>query len=146
MLERCEDLFAHMHEVHHVLALSTNGTIKRNGQGVMGRGCALEASKYYPSLPALLGRHLREHGNVPGRIPNEDGMPFMILPVKHQWWQRADVDLVLMSVRYLERQAIEQPWVTFHVPRLGCGNGRLSWLGQVEPLMRPLPANVIVHH
>lgn len=149
MREICADLFEDLHRPNHIVAISTNGTIKRNGRGVMGRGCALEAMLRYPSLPAQLGLHLKLHGNVPGYLAV--GQPhrpvrFLSLPVKHQWYQEADVDLIQMSLRYLEAQAQEMPSVTFHVPRLGCGNGRLSWLGLIAPLMQDLPENVLVHH
>src|SRR5271165_4339479 len=108
MQELCADLFENLHTPNHVVGLSTNGTIKRNGQGVMGRGCAFEASQRYPQMPSILGMHLKVHGNVPGWVDltaNSTAMRFLILPVKHQWYQKADVDLIIMSTRWLEEQA-----------------------------------------
>jgi hypothetical protein len=149
VIEICEDLFAHLHEPLHVVGLSTNGTIKRDGRGVMGRGCALEASLRYPTLPLELGKHLKNYGNIPGYLTvgqNHARMRFLILPVKHHWFQHADVDLIQMSIKFLDELAREGPSVTFHVPRLGCGNGRLSWVMDVRHLMASLPDNVVVHH
>lgn len=151
MIEICADLFESLNEPLHRVGLSTNGTIKRNGQGVMGRGCALTAAQMHPALPQLLGQHLKAHGNVPGSLVANSQVSalehtFLILPVKHQWYQEADVDLITMSVRYLDRLARDCKDWTFHVPRLGCGNGRLSWDGQVRKLMQELPDNVVVHH
>jgi hypothetical protein len=152
MIERCEDLFAQLNEPGHLVGISTNGFIKRDGRGVMGRGCALTAAQMHPDLPLLLGQHLKAKGNVPGRLTTQSlsilgfQNTFLILPVKHNWYEKADVDLVIMSIRFLMEESKNHPQVTFHVPRLGCGNGRLSWLLQVAHLMEPLPNNVVVHH
>jgi hypothetical protein len=149
MIEHHGDLFEHLHTVGHIIGLSTNGTIKRDGRGVMGRGCALEAALRYPILPLVLGQHLKHNGNVPGWLEvltNASPTRIVCLPVKHQWYQKADIDLIIMSIQWLDEQAKSHKEVTFHVPRLGCGNGRLSWLLQVRHLMASLPDNCMVHH
>lgn len=151
MIELHEDLFTQLNVPNHQIGISTNGYIKRDGRGVMGRGCALEAAQTHPELPLLLGQHLKSHGNVPTELTARSltlglSHTFTILPVKHTWSQQAHVDLVIMSICYLDEQARKHPNITFHVPRLGCGNGRLSWLLQVAHLMEPLPNNVMVHH
>ena len=150
MNEHKGDLFEKIFEPYHQVAISTNGTIKRDGQGVMGRGCARDAVLMYPEFPRVLGNYLRDKGNIPGYVTVGDGSGggkrFLILPVKHNWWERASLELVTLSRNFLRDEAIAHPEVTFHVPRLGCGNGRLSWPSEVEPEMRFLPQNVVVHH
>ena len=69
----------------------------------------------------------------------------MILPVKHNWWEQADRDLIIASRDFLCGEAVHNPHLTFHVPRLGCGNGRLNWARDVRPLMEILPDSVVVH-
>jgi hypothetical protein len=152
MIERCEDLFAQLNEPNHLVGISTNGFVKRDGRGVMGRGCALTAAQMHPDLPLLLGQHIKSKGNTPAYLtPKSGGISgmahrFLILPVKHNWWEKASLDLVKMSVDYLYEESTTYPDITFHVPRLGCGNGRLNWLKEVKPCMENLPQNVVVHH
>lgn len=45
------------------ICITTNGFIRHNGECVMGRGCAAEAKRRFPALPAELGAVLREAGN-----------------------------------------------------------------------------------
>jgi hypothetical protein len=151
MIEKKGDLFQNVFDKDHTIAISTNGCVKQNGLAVMGRGCAFEATLLYASLPKLLGQSIRQKGNVPCYIQTtafSDGLAtkFMILPVKHNWWEKASLDLVNVSIEFLISEATAHPEITFHVPRLGCGNGRLDWITQVKPYMEDCPANVVVHH
>ena len=115
----------------------------------MGRGCALQAALRWPQVPELLGNYIRTQGNVPGYLLHISGdLPddrLMILPVKHNWWERASLDLIRVALNFLMDEARQWPDWTFHVPRLGCGNGRLDWATEVRPLMEILPNNVVVH-
>lgn len=154
MIEYLGDLWAFWGQPGHRIGISTNGFVKRNGQAVMGRGCAMEATLRFPGIATRLGDHIRTRGNVPGYIQAEtdrDGKGFprhlrlLILPVKHNWWEQASLELIDESIAFLRTESQNQPDVTFHVPRLGCGNGRLSWANEVRPLMEVLPNNVVVH-
>lgn len=120
--------------------ITTNGTITKDGYAVMGRGVAYQAKQRYPGLERLLGSLLQEHGNHVMRIQQYKLITF---PVKHHWWDRADLNLIARSVREL-RDMID-PGVRYVMVRPGCGNGRLTW-GQVHPLMWPLYDNVIIVH
>jgi hypothetical protein len=79
-------------------------------------------------------------------FPTPDGNFLLILPVKHNWWEKASLELVTASRTFLCGEAVHNPGVTFHVPRLGCGNGRLDWATCVQGLMLACPDNVVVHH
>lgn len=156
MLEVCQDLWSQFGQPNHRVGISVNGYVKRNGRAVMGRGCAKQATEFFPNIDLSFGSYLKIKGNVPGYlwIDKESGLisvpegeRLMILPVKHNWWEQASIDLVRRSVAFLVEEAEDHPDVTFHVPRLGCGNGRLSWNEEVGPWMRKvLPENVWVHH
>ena len=150
MRESTADLWEMFGHPGHRIAISTNGFVKRNGEAVMGRGCAKQAKDLWIDAPARLGTYIRSNGNVPGYLfinggegPSADRL--MILPVKHNWWERADETLVHNSIAFLMHEAHAWPDWTFHVPRLGCGNGKLSWEGLVRPWMAVLPDTVIVH-
>jgi hypothetical protein len=151
VVERKEDLWQEFGHAGHRIAISTNGFIKKNGEAVMGRGCAKQATLMFEGLAKRFGTYLKEHGNVPGYLfvqgavygdPAWDRL--MILPVKHNWWEKADIHLVTTSILFLNGEACHNPDWTFHVPRLGCGNGKLNW-SDVRERMVPLPDNVVVH-
>lgn len=149
MLEHKGDLWQMFGHPGHRIAISTNGFVKKNGEAVMGRGCAKQAKQLFPQVPYLLGSYIKTNGNVPGYLIFKDSHPaedrLMILPVKHNWWERADLGLVRSSIAFLAYEAGKWPEWTLHVPRLGCGNGKLDWESEVRPLMQDLPSNVVVH-
>jgi len=150
MVESHSDLFECHRVPGHLVCVSTNGTIKRNGAAVMGRGCALQATRIHPGVQVDLSKYLRSQGNVPGILflptgTNGKNIPLGILPVKYNWWEKADLELIRRSVEWLDELATPNTR-TIHVPRLGCGNGGRSWEREVRPLMRGLPDNVIVHY
>lgn len=121
--------------------ITTNGTIKRNGECVMGRGCAKEAMKKWPLLPKLLGNQLKLHGN---RVHYFAEYKLFTFPVKHNWYEDADENLISGSVAYLECLARgDMKASTFVMPRPGCGNGHLQW-DNVRPFLESLPDNVTV--
>jgi hypothetical protein len=122
-----------------VICITTNGTIKKNGECVMGRGCAFEAKNRYPGSAKRLGTHILAYGNTPCWI-NSGLVSF---PVKHNWWEEADIELIKQSALWLCAQALNLGQKTFYLPRPGCGNGRLKW-ENVEPHLRFLPDNVKV--
>lgn len=129
----------------HVVLITTNGTLKKNGECVMGRGCALEAKQRMPWIAKRLGDQLKQRGNVPSLLTEEPLSPIFSFPVKHNWWEEADLDLIKRSLEGLyEIMATigfqKQPFI---LPRPGCGNGRLTW-EQVKPLFVPVSNRVWV--
>lgn len=119
-----------------VRVITTNGTIKKNGQCVMGRGCAAEAKAKYPELPLLLGKHLKENGNVPQKFSLADDV-LVSFPVKHHWFQMADIKLIRDSAIFLRAMAGTYGWHSVVMPRPGCGNGGLLW-SDVRPVIEPI--------
>lgn len=152
MRESKSDLWADFGKPGHRIAISTNGFVKANGEAVMGRGCAKQATQLFEGVAKRFGAYLRKNGNIPGYLLLNDlgsGAPagdrLMILPVKHNWWEAAELGLITKSRDFLCGEAVHNPDWIFHVPRLGCGNGRLDWSRMVRPLMEILPDNVVVH-
>lgn len=118
--------------------ITTNGFIKRDGTSVMGRGCAREAALRYPDLPAILGRSLADQGNHVTELKYH----ILSFPVKHNWWEKADLELIrrsaeelqgIINFRYDNLQAING----VVLPRPGCGNGHLTW-EQVKPILESI--------
>lgn len=63
MLEKVGDMWRVGAE-YEAVCITTNGFVKKNGEAVMGRGCAAEAAEFWPGLPSLLGLDIRVNGNV----------------------------------------------------------------------------------
>lgn len=127
----------------YIVCLTTNGTVKNNGEAVMGRGCALEATKRIPGIAKKLGEKIRVWGNETQWI-DDDGY-LLAFPVKHNWWEKADLELIKESAEYLKEIAEdrENEGMNFILPRPGCGNGKRTW-EEVKPLLEDLPDNVLV--
>ena|SRR3990167_4849700 len=118
-----------------VRVITTNGTVKRNGECVMGRGCALEAKQRFPGIAASLGLSVRCKGNIVS-ILSEDPL-IVSFPVKHEWMEQADIQLIKVSARTLAAFADLHGWKTIVMPRPGCGNGHLRW-ADVRPVLAPI--------
>lgn len=112
----------------NVHIITTNGFRKKNGNAVMGAGIAKQAAKRYSMLPHLLGEHLRVNGNVPNAFTTPDGI-ILTFPVKHAWYEKADLRLIEHSARLIRDMIIRNSLYneTFVTVRPGCGNGQLYW-------------------
>lgn len=130
MLEVVGDLWTYPADVQ---VITTNGTIKKNGECVMGRGCAFEAKQKWPKLPKVLGDSLRKWGN---KVQYFEEFNLFVFPVKHEWYQQADPTLIVTSAIELQERAL-QSWNTIVMPRPGCGNGKLEWK-YVRELLKPI--------
>lgn len=126
-----------------VRVITTNGTVKKNGECVMGRGCAAEAKKKWPWVAAKLGLAVMNCANTPRILsdPSEtDCATLVSMPVKHEWFQKADTSLIKVSATILARYADLHEWRVVVLPRPGCGNGGLRW-EDVRPILEPILDN-----
>lgn len=114
-----------------VRVITTNGFIKKNGQAVMGRGCALEAAKKYVELPLQLGKLLNQFGNHCFYFETKSLITF---PVKHDWMDYADLNLIQRSAKELCELTNRYKFTNVVLPRPGCGNGGLEWQ-DVKPIL-----------
>ena len=119
--------------------ITTNGTLTNSGRGVMGRGVARQAKSRYLGIEKRLAGHLQLRGNHVGVLleAGEDvSIPLVVFPVKHEWHQKADPQLIIRSTDELVALTDARGWQEVVLPRPGCGNGHLSWL-TVEKIVRP---------
>jgi hypothetical protein len=129
------------------VCITTNGTVKKDDRAVMGRGNAKQATIMVPEIERYLGEYLNLNGNNAGYLKLEKlNEQVVIFPVKHNWWEKADRKLIAKSRDWLWTEATNHPQRTFHLPRPGCGNGKLDWDRDVKKLVSDLPDNVWVHH
>lgn len=136
MVELKGDLWSY-HKEGKWVVITTNGTIKSNGACVMGRGVALDAAKLYPNLPFLLGDKIKKKGL---RVHCFSMTKLIAFPVKHQWHQKADIELIKKSCEELIEvckiiDSMEEKNLDIYLPRPGCGNGGLNWK-EVKPLLQ----------
>ena len=116
-----------------IVVITTNGFVKKNGECVMGRGVALDAKSKWPTLPYLLGQDILRWGNVVLMYEVSDYAKLIALPVKHNWWEKADIELIAKSIQQLAKDT-EQLDFKVYIPRPGCGNGGLKW-EDVKPIL-----------
>jgi len=142
-----EIISADVWEIHRgfsrmAIVIPTNGTVTHIGHAVMGRGLARDAAQKFPSLPKELGKRLIEGGNKPYYFPQYSIITF---PVKKQWYEHADIELIRWSCGKLVERIKEEGLTKVYVPRVGCGNGKLDWRRVKPVLMAELsPVCVIV--
>ncbi len=149
MKEIYGSIWVHFLVANHFVCITTNGTVKKNGDAVMGRGNAKQATICIPGIPKLLGDYLKKNGNVAGALQvTDDDWPIIIFPVKQNWWDKADLYLIERSTKWLNDEATRNPSNTYHLPRPGCGNGGRDWEREVKPTsgIEFLPDNVWVHY
>lgn len=120
------------HVSTNVVVITTNGMVKLDGRAVMGRGVAYQALRLFPDIPVKFGKKLTEKGNHVHYFMDEALVTF---PVKHMWWDKADLDLISRSADELVELAGRLPGIDFFIPRPGCGNGNLSW-DDVKPIIK----------
>lgn len=120
------------------ICLTVNGTLKKNGEAVLGRGCALEAKQRLPGIAQVWGTRLKDYGLKFMYLHEFD---LFMFPVKYNWWEQASLSLIAESIVSLEQTSQTEEKIV--LPRPGCGNGRLQW-EDVRPLLLNLPDNVWV--
>jgi len=139
MIEITGNLWDRYNKMFTICLITTNGSTRRDGRAVMGRGCALEAKRKFPGLDKELGKLIVLGGNKVHSL--RSGL--WTFPVKHEWWEKASLGLIFESAQRLKWAAEETSSRDFILPKPGCGNGGLKW-EDVRPLLHSLPNNVKV--
>lgn len=130
------DIFDIRCDSHQVLwkVVPTNGIVKANGEAVMGAGVAKQMAEMYPFIPMELGTRLTIGGNVPHYLGILDGAHWFSFPVKYNFRDKADPQLITMSIiRFSAMVDAGNPTFVL-MPKVGCGNGKLSWTS-VKPML-----------
>lgn len=144
MKEIIGELWDYKLEDGYVKCITTNGTIKKNGRGVMGRGCALEAKRRCEAQGFDVSKRLAECVKTRGNVVSWLNTGLLSFPTKYNWWENSDLELIKQSAEQLAIIAnnFRDKW--YVLPRPGCGNGKLKW-EDVKPVIENiLPDNVLV--
>jgi hypothetical protein len=126
------------------IVITTNGTTKKDGSAVMGRGVAEQAKESFPGIDRTLGELLEQYGlqvHLVWQNPN-----IVAFPVKRDWWEKASLGLIARSALELVELADVMNWTTVIMPRPGCGNGRLRWQDVSKVLSDILDDRFVVVH
>lgn len=115
-----------------VIAVTTNGSVTKNGRAIFGRGVAKQAALRFPGLDEKLGSLLAGQGNHVFDL----GCGIVSFPVEETPWSQPDLRLVARSAEELRALADSAGWRQIVVPRPGCGGGGLLWR-DVRPLLEP---------
>jgi hypothetical protein len=115
-----------------VIAITTNGSLTRDGRAVFGRGVAKQALLRYPVLAEKLGILLAEEGNHVFYL----GDGIVTFPVEETAWSLPDFSIIASSAAELRTLADRSGWERVFVPKPGCGGGGLAWK-DVKPLLEP---------
>lgn len=118
--------------------ITTNGSIKSNGECVMGRGIALTCKQMFPNIPMTLGNLIRIRGNHVHKLGTYKSYTIFSFPVKHNWWEVADIELIKRSCVELTQMLDKLHLKSVLLPRPGCGNGKLDW-----QLVKPVIAKLL---
>ena len=96
-------------------------------------------------MPQRLGDHLKTNGNHVGQFNIANQLPqgsailsynFFTFPVKHNWYEKADLELIERSAMEL-RAILQAKKCRTYIPMVGCGNGGLDWV-DVKPRLKCL--------
>ena len=134
MREELRDLWSYSIDDCDARVITTNGTVKASGRAVMGRGVAKQAKDRYIGIEKLLGMVLKTQGNHVEILIHKP-LALVMFPVKHEWHELADLELIAQSARELVSFADVMGWKRVVLPRPGCGNGGLKWESQVRPIL-----------
>ena len=123
------------HKQGYSVCITTNGTVNKRGFAIMGAGVARICKLRYPEIPKLLGTRINNGGNKGYNL----GYNLHSFPVKHEWYENADIDLIIASAKDLQMiidtGMCKHPFI---LPRPGCGCGKLNWETEVKPAIKDI--------
>ena len=116
-----------------IIAITTNGSLTRDGRAIFGRGVARQAAERFTCLAEKTGTLLAQQGNHVLDLGNG----LVTFPVEETPWSLPDLRIIRRSAAELRHLADLTGWKLIVVPRPGCGGGGLAW-HEVRPLLLPL--------
>lgn len=114
-----------------IIAITTNGSLTRDGRAIMGKGVAKQAAERFPELRSQLGRLLQVRGNHVHEIL----LGLVSFPVEETPFSLPELSLIRRSAEELRQLADQCGWTAVVVPRPGCGGGGMRWQ-EVKPILK----------
>ena len=136
-------------ESGNVYLATTNGVVNRDGCLVMGKGSAESLKSKIANSPAVLGKLI---GSKPGIytyglvcVKTPEDIRYGAFQTKRDWKDCSRLSLIAQALIMLEKKALANQQLVFHLPMPGIGAGGLTE-GQVKRLLDEvnLPDNVVI--
>lgn len=121
-----------------------------NTVGVMGKGIALEFKKRYPEMFRVYRDVCEKKKLRPGFLMlfYEPDHWVLLFPTKEHWRNPSKIEYIEAGLYKFCRTYAEKGITSVAFPKLGCGNGELSW-SDVQPVMekylKDLPIDVFIY-
>ncbi|MGN0243994.1 MAG: macro domain-containing protein [Lachnospiraceae bacterium] len=121
-----------------------------NTVGVMGKGLALSFKKRYPQMFEAYKRACDKHQLTIGKLMLYYAPDHWILmfPTKENWRNPSKLEYLEAGLHKFVNTYAEKGVTSIAFPKLGCGNGELSW-SDVKPVMerylKQLPITVYIY-
>lgn len=121
-----------------------------NTVGVMGKGIALEFKKRYPRMFEAYKIMCEKKDFKIGKLAlfYEPDHWILLFPTKENWRYPSKIEYIEKGLDKFVREYAERGISSIAFPKLGCGNGELSW-DDVKPLMekylKPLPIDIYIY-
>lgn len=121
-----------------------------NTVGVMGKGLALSFKKRYPAMFDAYQKACDKHQLTIGKLMLYYAPDHWILmfPTKEHWRNPSKLSYLEAGLSKFVSTYADKGITSIAFPKLGCGNGELSW-ADVQPVMekylKPLPIPVYIY-
>lgn len=121
-----------------------------NTVGVMGKGLALSFKKRYPQMFESYRKACEKHQFVIGKLMLYYAPDHWILlfPTKANWRNPSKIEYLEEGLKKFVNTYAEKGITSIAFPKLGCGNGELSW-DDVKPVMerylKALPITIYIY-
>lgn len=128
-----------------VLVIAVNGEVSpETGKAIMGKGIARQARDKFWDIDAKLGARITQFGSRCFRF-SMDTTPLktfewtlITFPTKDKWRLPSDPMLIAQSCTQLVEMSDKFGWEEVYLPRVGTGEGKLSWENTVKPLIESI--------
>ena len=121
-----------------------------NTVGVMGKGLALSFKKRYPDMFEAYRKACEKHQFTIGKLMLFYAPDHWILmfPTKENWRNPSKIEYIEAGLSKFVTSYADKGITSIAFPKLGCGNGELSW-DVVKPIMekylKPLPITIYIY-
>ena len=121
-----------------------------NTVGVMGKGLALAFKQRYPKMFEIYKQPCNNHHLVIGKLMlyHAPDRWILLFPTKENWRDSSKIEYLEAGLQKFVDSYAEKGIISIAFPKLGCGNGGLSW-DEVKPVMEKylgqLPIQVYIY-
>lgn len=121
-----------------------------NTVGVMGKGLALSFKQRYPEMFKRYRSACEKNQLTIGKLMlvYEPDHWILLFPTKESWRKPSKLEYLEKGLMKFANTYADKNITSIAFPRLGCGNGELSW-DDVKPLMekylKPLPIDIYIY-